>query len=180
MMATTSHAARNPNVPTTTIHGMSTSPSFISGRLRVRAKKLMRLIWLTSTGSSKRSRHLRRGRKFRARGFRRLNPEGMPDLLSRRDRMIVARQFIAWNPFSKRDPSRRDGMIGSIRLLPYQAPDARTRPPSNRSSYRPLRDGLHGYGTPGNELPGYDHSIPTGQSPTAPYGTRLSTPLVVR
>src|SRR5260221_5617604 len=84
MMATTSHAARNPNVPTTTIHGMSTSPSFISGRLRVRAKKLMRLIWLTSTGSSKRSRHLRRGRKFRARGFRRLNPERMPDLLSRR------------------------------------------------------------------------------------------------
>jgi hypothetical protein len=29
--------------------------------------------------------------------------------------MIVARQFIAWKYVQRRDPSRRDGMIGSDR-----------------------------------------------------------------
>jgi len=28
--------------------------------------------------------------------------------------MIVARQFTAWNPCKKRDPSRRDGVIASL------------------------------------------------------------------
>src|SRR5260370_5329884 len=36
-------------------------------------------------------------------------------------------------------------------------------------SYRSLRDGFFGWHTPGNKLPGYDHSVPSGQ--------RLSTPV---
>jgi len=36
-------------------------------------------------------------------------------------------------------------------------------------SYRSLRDGFFGWHTPGNKLPGYDHSVPPGQ--------RLSTPV---
>jgi hypothetical protein len=79
--------------------------------------------------------------------------------LSRRDLMIVARQFIAWNRSQKR-PSRRarydrwgGGLIWSAGLNDIVAAD-HTVP----------------YGTdlclgrvPGNELPGYDHSVPTGQ-----------------
>src|SRR5260370_17295807 len=34
-----------------------------------------------------------------------------------------------------------------------------------------LWDGSFPAHNPGNELPGYDHSVPPGQSPTAPFGT---------
>jgi hypothetical protein len=81
--------------------------------------------------------------------------------LSRRDLMIVARQFIAWNRSQKR-PSRRarydrwgGGLIWSAGLNDIVAAD-HTVP----------------YGTdlclgrvPGNELPGYDHPVPTDKSP---------------
>jgi hypothetical protein len=74
--------------------------------------------------------------------------------------MIVARQFIAWNPFN-RDPSRR------ARSDPYpwliRRPDLST--PMGPNHTVP-------YGTapvfariPGNKLPGYDHTVPTGQNP---------------
>jgi hypothetical protein len=37
---------------------------------------------------------------------------------------------------------------------------------SNRS-YRSLRDGSFSYSIPGSKLPGYYHSVPTGQKPPA-------------
>jgi hypothetical protein len=88
---------------------------------------------------------------------------GRPDgigRLSRRDLMKVARQFIALNR-SQKDPSRRErydrrrvgliwsGAVNDIFALHHTVP----------------------YGTdlcfghlPGNELPGYDRSVPAGQS----------------
>ena len=88
--------------------------------------------------------------------------------LSRRDLLKVARQFIAWNRTQK-DPSRRErcnrcgvGLIRSGGVNDIFAPD-HTVP----------------YGTdlclghlPGNELPGYDRSVPTGQARS----TTLSLP----
>jgi hypothetical protein len=79
--------------------------------------------------------------------------------------MIVARQFIAWNRSQKR-PSRRarydrwdGGLIWSAGLNDIVAAD-HTVP----------------YGTdlclgrvPGNELPGYDHPVPTGQISFFPF-----------
>jgi len=35
-------------------------------------------------------------------------------------------------------------------------------------SCRPLRDGFFVWHTPGNKLPGYDHSVPPGQRPSTP------------
>jgi hypothetical protein len=73
--------------------------------------------------------------------------------------MIVARQFIAWNTPKKGEPSRRDGVS-------WATPHIR-RPWSKNvlstESYRSLRDGFFVWHTPGNKLPGYDHSVPPGQ-----------------
>ena len=92
-------------------------------------------------------------------------PEGTHRTLSRRDWMIVARQFIAWNTPKRGEPSRRDGVS-------WATPHIR-RPWSKNvlstESYRSLRDGFFVWHTPGNKLPGYDHSVPPGQ--------RLSTPV---
>jgi hypothetical protein len=80
--------------------------------------------------------------------------------------MIVARRFIAWNTPKKGEPSRRerDGVSWATRHI--------RRPWSKNvlstESYRSLRDGFLVWHTPGNKLPGYDHSVPSGQ--------RLSTP----
>jgi hypothetical protein len=69
---------------------------------------------------------------------------------------MVARQFIAWN-LSARDPSRRDGMIRVHGLF------------TNRSKHAvnpiipSLRDGTPTLPIPGSELPGYDHSVPSGR-----------------
>jgi hypothetical protein len=86
-------------------------------------------------------------------------PEGTHRTLSRRDWMIVARQFIAWNTPKKGEPSRRDGVS-------WATPHIR-RPWSKNvlstESYRSLRDGFFVWHTPGNKLPGYDHSVPPGQ-----------------
>jgi hypothetical protein len=81
---------------------------------------------------------------------------------SRRDGMIVAWQFTARND-PREDPSRRvrcDGYYlgGSNEVILSDI--AR----SNRS-YRSLRDGSFSCGIPGSKLPGYYHSVPTGQQP---------------
>jgi len=85
-------------------------------------------------------------------------------MLSRRDGMIVARQFIAWNTPKKGEPSRRDGVSWATRHI--------RRPWSKNvlstESYRSLRDGLFVWHTPGNKLPRYDHSVPPGQRPSTP------------
>jgi hypothetical protein len=79
--------------------------------------------------------------------------------------MIVARQFIAWNTPKKGEPSWRDGVSRATRHI--------RRPWSKNvlstESYRSLRDGFFVWHTPGNKLPGYDHSVPPGQ--------RVSTPV---
>jgi hypothetical protein len=56
------------------------------------------------------------------------------------------------------DPSRRDGVIGSDRR-------ATIRKTTNRGqgSDRALRDGFLIGPVPGNKLPGYHHSVPTGR-----------------
>jgi len=79
--------------------------------------------------------------------------------------MIVARQFIAWNTPKKGEPSRRDGVSRATRHIhrPWSKNVLSTE------SYRSLRDGFFVWHTPGNKLPGYDHSVPPGQ--------RLSTPV---
>jgi hypothetical protein len=86
-------------------------------------------------------------------------PEGTHRTWFRRDWMIVARQFIAWNTPKKDEPSRRDGVS-------WARPHIR-RPWSKNvlstESYRSLRDGFFVWHTPGNKLPGYDHSVPPGQ-----------------
>ena len=86
-------------------------------------------------------------------------PGGTPRTLSRRDRMIAARQFIAWNTPKKGEPSRRGGVSRAARHI--------HRPWSKNvlsaESYRSLRDGFFVSHTPGNKLPGYDHSVPPGQ-----------------
>src|SRR5260221_10851773 len=73
--------------------------------------------------------------------------------------MIVARQFIAWNTPKKGEPARRGGVS-------WATPHIR-RPWSKNvlstESYRSLRDGFFVWHTPGNKLPGYDHSVPPGQ-----------------
>src|SRR5260221_94498 len=55
----------------------------------------------------------------------------------------------------------------------------RTEATVDNQSYRPYGTGRIAYGVPGNKLPGlrrahssrYDHLVPLGQSPTAPFGT---------
>jgi len=49
------------------------------------------------------------------------------------------------------------------------AQKANTTIPRQRS-YRTLRDGIGVAPVPGNKLPGYDHLVPAGQSPTPPPG----------
>jgi len=92
-------------------------------------------------------------------------PGGTHRTLSRRDRMIVARQFIAWNTPKKGEPSRRDGVSRATRHIhrPWSKNVLSTE------SYRSRRDGFFVWHTPGNKLPGYGHSVPPGQ--------RLSTPV---
>ena len=78
--------------------------------------------------------------------------------LSRRDAMKLARQFIAWNRTQK-DPSRRErydrwpvGLIWPGAVNNTFAPDHTV----------PYGTGLCFGHLPGNELPGYDRSVPTG------------------
>src|SRR5258707_13885328 len=63
-------------------------------------------------------------------------------LLSRRDRMIVARQFIAWNTPKKGEPSRRDGVSRATRHIhrPWSKNVLSTE------SYRSLREGFFVWG----------------------------------
>src|SRR5258707_11180309 len=86
-------------------------------------------------------------------------PKGRIGLCPEGDWMIVARQFIAWNTPKKGGPSRRDDVS-------WATPHIR-RPWSKNvlstESYRSLRDGFFVWHTPGNKLPGYDHSVPPGQ-----------------
>jgi len=83
--------------------------------------------------------------------------------------MIVARQFIAWD-VPNRDPSRRDGMIGSRgRFFDHWRESIRSR-----GSDRPSGTGCPFGRVPGNKLPGYDHDVPTGPSPTGPVGTKTT------
>jgi hypothetical protein len=86
-------------------------------------------------------------------------PKGRIGLCPEGTGMIVARQFIAWNTPKKGEPSRRDGVN-------WATPHIR-RPWSKNvlstESYRSLRDGFFVWHTPGNKLPGYDHSVPPGQ-----------------
>jgi hypothetical protein len=110
-------------------------------------------------------------------------PEGMTGRLSRRDRMLVARQFIAWVGASERDPSRRErsdsgtrdvfpalsvprpqtylkervwrAMCTTVRLR-HLCCNRITPFPTGRFKFSPI---------PGNELPGYDQSVPPGQGP---------------
>jgi hypothetical protein len=56
------------------------------------------------------------------------------------------------------DPSRRDGVIGSDRRATI-----RTINQLGWGSDRTLRDGFSIGRVPGNELPGYDHLVPSGQ-----------------
>ena len=76
-----------------------------------------------------------------------------------------SRQFIAWKP-SNRDPSRRERCDPNPGLI--RRPDRSTPVGPNHTVP---------YGTvpviaqiPGNKLPGYDHLVPPGQSPTGPSG----------
>jgi hypothetical protein len=54
---------------------------------------------------------------------------------------------------AKREPSRRDGMIGTDRRAIDQS-DELTR---DNDQTVPLRDGILVGPVPGNKLPGYDH-----------------------
>jgi len=81
-------------------------------------------------------------------------------LLSRRDRMIVARQFIAWDVFERRFVPK-----GTVRSVAGFVHRRRSKATVTNQSYRPYGTGRIVYGVPGNELPGYHHSVPTGQNP---------------
>jgi hypothetical protein len=79
--------------------------------------------------------------------------------LSRRDLTIVARQFIAWN-CAQPGPSRRarsdrwgGGLTWSGAVNDIVAADHTVPGGTDLCLGR----------VPGNELPGYDHSVPTGQ-----------------
>jgi hypothetical protein len=78
--------------------------------------------------------------------------------------MIVARQFFSWNTPKKGEPSWRDGVSRATRHI--------RRPWSKNvlstELYRSLRDGFFVWHTPGNKLPGYDHSVPPGQRLSRP------------
>jgi hypothetical protein len=47
-------------------------------------------------------------------------------------------------------------------------------------SYRPYGTGRMVYGVPGNKLPGYDHLVPPGQSPTTSPGSWLLSLIQLR
>ena len=87
--------------------------------------------------------------------------------MSRRDRMIVARQFIAWNR-SNPNPSRRARSDPFPRLV--SRPDCGSLSDAITPS---LRDGSLLKGIPGNKLPGYDHLVPPGQTHRRPYFGRF-------
>src|SRR6266404_4407564 len=82
--------------------------------------------------------------------------------------MIVARQFIAWNPFKKGNRPVGHGMIGSDRRATIRTiiqPWVRIRPS--------LRDGFSIESVPGNKLPGYHHLVPTGQHTVSAAGSKV-------
>ena len=72
-------------------------------------------------------------------------PGGTQRTLSRRDWMIVVRQFIAWNTPKKGEPSRRDGVSRATRHIhrPWSKNVLSTQ------SYRSLRDGPCSTSVPG-------------------------------
>jgi hypothetical protein len=79
--------------------------------------------------------------------------------VSRRDSMKVARQFIAWKS-AQPGPSRRarsdrwDGELTWSGAVNDIVPADHTVPYGTDLCLGPV---------PGNELPGYDHSVPSGQ-----------------
>jgi hypothetical protein len=77
---------------------------------------------------------------------------GVEGLLSRRDGMMVARQFIAWSVADILRPRAANMWCSATHTVP------------------PGRFVFFGR-IPGNKLPGYDHPIPSGQSPMRPFGT---------
>jgi hypothetical protein len=79
--------------------------------------------------------------------------------------MIVARQFIAWNR-SNRKPVGHGLILTRGWLVVLIV--ARLLDPITPS----LRDGSLFERIPGNKLPGYDHSVPTGQQGRYPCGTQ--------
>jgi hypothetical protein len=82
-------------------------------------------------------------------------PKGLDD----RNQAIYCLEYA-----QKSEPSRMDGVS-------WATPHIR-RPWSKNvlstESYRSLRDGFFVWHTPGNKLPGYDHSVPPGQRPSTP------------
>jgi hypothetical protein len=102
--------------------------------------------------------------------------------------MKVARQFIAWDPGETEIRPVGYGVIlepecilavnfpGPSHILESEYDDAcatvRSGTTGAIGSYRPYGTGRMVYGVPGNKLPGYDHLVPPGQSPTTPSGTR--------
>jgi len=77
--------------------------------------------------------------------------------LSRRDWVIVARQFIAWT-CRETNPSRRDGMI-SLRVAPLNL----GRSSGAATQLTPFPTGrIVSCVFPGNKLPGYLHPVPPG------------------
>ena len=86
--------------------------------------------------------------------------------------MIVARQFIAWNRLN------RESVPGRARSDPYSRLISR---PERGTPIAPNH--TVPYGTvpvfariPGNKLPGYDHLVPSGQSPEVLTGTSSRLP----
>src|SRR5215469_14697470 len=100
--------------------------------------------------------------------------------LSPRDRVIVAWQFTARNDAGE-DPSRRVGCDGYYRWPGIWRMCLRLRGKSlfnianSNRSYRSLRDESFSYNIPGSKLPGYYHSVPTGQKPPDTWGTKSTS-----
>ena len=95
------------------------------------------------------------------------------NVLSRRDEMNVAWQFIA-REAPQEDPPRRVRCDGFRRGLPSRSAlpfllgikrlSITTNLGATAESYRTLRGGSFLPNLPGNKLPGYVHLVPTGQA----------------
>jgi hypothetical protein len=86
--------------------------------------------------------------------------------------MKVARQFIAWYRCENGNRPVGDGMIGSdgrAAIRTINQPWVRIRPC--------LRDGFLIGRVPGNELPGYHHSVSTGHIAISPYRRLAVSPI---
>ena len=81
--------------------------------------------------------------------------------------MIVARQFIAWYACESGNRPVGHGVIGSDSVLR----SGTINQPRGKDQTVPYGTELFLQRIPGNELPGYDHLVPTGQNPTVPIGT---------